>query len=178
MTLDELFTKIKNSISQARVTKVSTDDETYPSVQVSSHKKVADVTRLLPYPLIGNPRADALGVQLTVEGMEQNRYVLLHDPENRLKGLKEGEGGIHNALTGSFVLLEESGDVHTFTETNAIFDLEKIAINNSSEELIDLMNQLVAACEAITVTTITGVTPPLNKATFTDLIPKFQSFKV
>jgi len=107
----ELLTKLMNTITQARVTRVSADTERYPSAQISSGKKVSVTTRLLPYPLIGNPTADALGVKFNLQGQEQNSATIFHDPKSRLKGLKEGEGGIHNSLTGSYILLMANGDI-------------------------------------------------------------------
>lgn len=178
MTLSmDLVAKIRNMVSQVRVTKSSSDSEMFPSAQVSYHKKIVDMTRLVPYPLISNPAVDSLGVKLNIEGQEKNTVCIFHDPQNRLKNLKEGEGGIHNALTGAFVLLDADGNVHVFTDENVIIELNKLSIRNETAELIDLISQMNTAIEAITTNTTFGPTPINNKATFTALQPKIDSFK-
>ena len=40
---------------------------------------------------------------------EGNRVVILHDPTKRVRGLKEGEGGIANSITGDYILLKDTG---------------------------------------------------------------------
>lgn len=113
-----MIRKLINMILHARVTKVSDDAELYPSVQIAYLGKVADATRVLPYPLVGNPRLDSLGLKLNVGADEGNRVVILHDPKNRVKGLLEGEGGIANSITGDFILLKEDG-IEIFTNGNS-----------------------------------------------------------
>lgn len=104
-----MIRKLINMILHCRVVKVSDDTENYPSVQISYYGKVADATRLMPYPLVGNATLSSLGLKLNVGADEGNRVVILHDPTNRVRGLKEGEGGIANAITGDHVLLKDTG---------------------------------------------------------------------
>jgi len=104
-----MLAKLRSMILHCRTTKVSDDTETYPSVQVSYLGKVADVTRIVPYPLVGNPTINALGIKMNIGASEGNRVAIMHDPKNRLKGLKEGEGGLFNALTKDHILLLDDG---------------------------------------------------------------------
>jgi len=131
----ELLIKLMNTITQARVTRVSADTERYPSAQISSGKKVSVTTRLLPYPLIGNPTSDALGVKFNLQGQEQNSATIFHDPKARLKGLAEGEGGIHNAATGSYILLTENGDIKMVSLNDLVAQITGDVLNTIAGSL-------------------------------------------
>jgi len=104
-----MIRKLVNMILHCRVLKISDDTENYPSVQISYYGKVADATRLMPYPLVGNATLTSLGLKLNVGADEGNRVVILHDPTQRVRGLLEGEGGIANSITGDYVLLKNTG---------------------------------------------------------------------
>lgn len=115
-----LMQKILNMVTHVNVVQTYDDQELYPKVQVKYLRKDTDVTRLLPYPVIGNVPARGLGVKLNIQGSEGNRVAIMHDPKNRLKGLKEGEGGIHNSLTGSYVLLLENGNISVVSKQDLL----------------------------------------------------------
>jgi len=135
----ELLIKLMNTITQARVTRVSADTERYPSAQISSGKKVSVTTRLLPYPLIGNPTSDALGVKFNLQGQEQNSATIFHDPKHRLKGLQEGEGGIHNAATGSYILLMANGDIKMVSLNDLIATITANVVNTISGNMTNVV---------------------------------------
>jgi len=121
--MKSIINKIVNLITQVRMVKNSPDNENYPSAQVSYLKKATDVTRLNPYPIISNPPPKALGIKLNSQAQEQNRFAIFHDPTNRKRGLKPGEGGIENTLTGSYVLLVENGDVQVVSKNDLIEEI-------------------------------------------------------
>lgn len=135
--------KLKNMIVQFSVTKVSDDTgDAAPSVQVNYLNKTADITRLNPYPIVSNPPSRALGLKLNNQGQEENRYGILHDPYNRLKGLKEGEGGIHNSLTGSHVLLVENGDVKIVSTKDLIEEITGDILRTVTGDINQTANQV------------------------------------
>lgn len=53
----------------------------------------------------------------------------------------------------------------------------KIAIGNSSEELISLMEEFITGLTAMTTATSIGPQPPINLATFTDLLTRIATIK-
>lgn len=120
-----LLNKIVNMILPARVRKVSDDTEQFPSVQISYLGKVVDATRLNPYPIVSNPPSDALAYKINIGAMEENRAAILHDPKKRKKLLKAGEGGIHNSLTDSFVVLIEDGSIDVFAKQDILENITK-----------------------------------------------------
>ncbi len=135
----DLLNKLINTITQGRVTRISGDSETYPSAQISSGRKVSATTRLLPYPLVGNPSSDALAVKLNLQGQEQNSASIFHDPKNRLRGLKEGEGGIHNSLTGSYILLMENSDIKMVSFNDLIANIAENVVNTIGGDLTNIV---------------------------------------
>lgn len=135
----ELMTKLMNTITQARVTRVSPDTERYPSAQISSGKKLSVTTRLNPYPLFGNPPSRALAVKLNLQGQEQNSASIFHDPKNRKKELAEGVGGIENTLTGSYIGLFENGDVRIISLNDLIATITANVVNTISGNMTNVI---------------------------------------
>lgn len=133
--MPSFLSKIKNMISLARVVKVSNDTEQFPSCQISYLGKIADVTRLNPYPIISNPPSNALAIKLNIGAMEENRVAIFHDPKGRLEGLAPGEGGIYNSLTKSYVLLEGDSSVRVVSLGDLIEAITKDVIQTIGGDL-------------------------------------------
>lgn len=120
--------KIENQISQmikmGVISFVGFDTTAYPQVQVSYNGKTSNAVRLSPYGLVSNPPTGSFTLLFSANGQESVKFALTADMINRLKGLKEGECALFNCLTGSYVLLNENGDVIVLAKGDLIATVE------------------------------------------------------
>lgn len=93
------------------VLKAVDDSAAYRAGKASAFGKEGNVFLLTPYGLAHNPPAGATVLMLQVGGDEGNKVGIADLPTRRLKGLAPGEAALYNALTDSFVLMKENGDV-------------------------------------------------------------------
>lgn len=148
---------------QAR-TKLKVDDSGagFPKVQITYMKRVPGPVKIAEaYGTHGSAPKETACLLFCINGDEGNKFIIPLSAQTRPKNLKEGEFVCGNFKKGTTILFDESGHV---------------TISNGTDDLVDLIKQL---CEALTnMTTITALGPqaPVNLATFTALLPKFESF--
>lgn len=112
---------VSNSIKISQLTLNTDDSEQFPMAQVTYLGKVCNVVMVNPYGLIGRaPAKDSLAVLFNQQGHESARLGIMTCPQKRKKGLKDGESGIENVLTGNYVFLKENGDTEIFTKKDLI----------------------------------------------------------
>ena len=167
--LDKIKAYLANSIKIGVTTSASDDSKNFPENEFTSDQKSEKTVILYPYGYHANMDKGALSLLLSIQGDLANKVAIGGYTEYR-PTLVAGEVAVFNPKTEKEIILKANGDLVT--------TVNKLSISNDSEELVDLLVQLVTACEAITTTTISGPTPTNNKVTFTDLKTKLTTFKV
>lgn len=150
------------------VTLKGSDSKQFPVQQVAFDGNTADAFMIFPYGMSANVSNDALSLLFSVN--DDDFAAIATSAKERIKNLKQGEVIFFHPEKKSFLKFVESGDIKISTNS-------KLSITNDTAELIDLISQLNAAVEAITVNTVNGSTPINNKATLTALQPLIDSFK-
>lgn len=114
-----LMAKICNMIISTSV--ISTDDSgNYPVVVTRFFGKTVRSQALLPYGVVSRCPSGGLATRFLLMGKESNSMAMCADPRNRMKNLNEGEIGLYNQTTQSFVLLRGNGDVEVNAQGNVI----------------------------------------------------------
>ena len=103
--------KVLSTIKQAVITLVTSDSSQYPRGQAKYNDKVTNYTRLSPYGLVSNPPKGSWVLLLSSMAQSAVKFGIASDMLGRIKGLKEGECGLYNTKTTSYVLLKANGDV-------------------------------------------------------------------
>lgn len=114
--------KVWSMIKQAVVSLVTDDTSSYPQGQATYNGKTTDHTRLSPYGLVSNPPKDSWVLLLSSMAQSAVKFGIASDMLRRIKGLKEGECGLYNTLTQSFILLLENGDCSADIKGNALIN--------------------------------------------------------
>ena len=98
---------IRNLIKIAKL--VSVDDSgDLQFATVSTLGKQQKILMLKPYGLMSNPPAGSIVTVLSQQGHESNGIGIADDPANRtLKDLEEGEVGLGNYSTGSYIFFDK-----------------------------------------------------------------------
>ena len=91
-------------IKQGFISLKSDDNSAYPSGQATANRKATKFTRLSVYGLCYNPPKDSHVLLLNSQGQESNKFGIVNDFLNRIKGLKEGEVAIYNTKTKTTVI--------------------------------------------------------------------------
>lgn len=112
--------KILAIIKQAVVSLVTDDTSPYPQGQATYNGKPTNHTRLSPYGLVSNPPKDSWVLLLSSMAQSAVKFGIASDMLRRIKGLKEGECGLYNTLTQSFILLLENGDCSADIKGNVL----------------------------------------------------------
>ena len=107
-------------IKQAVVSLVTDDSTSYPQGQATYNGKTTAHTRLSPYGLVSNPPKDSWVLLLSSMAQSAVKFGIASDMLRRIKGLKEGECGLYNTLTQSFILLFENGDCSADIKGNVL----------------------------------------------------------
>jgi len=150
-------------INRCYITNISKDDKTFQFAQVEYMGKVVDVEVIQPYGLSSNPPADSIGILFDIQS-DDNQVAIFNKHNERFKNLKEWEVQLGNFNTGASIKFEEDGNI----SVNATGG--KIGItNDSGEDLLDLVDQILTAIQTLTVTTVaigSPTTVPINTAIF------------
>jgi phage gp45-like len=171
-------------LNKAFVTLASKDDENYQTVQVEYFGKPVDVEVISQYGLCSNVPVNSGGFMFDFSG--KNKAGIFNNQKTRFKGLKEWEVQIGNYQSESSIkfpedksiLVDSKGALNIsladLFELVAAGDIKlnagtsgKIAIGNSSAELLDICNQLLTALETTVVATALGPQPLSSVATIT-----------
>lgn len=110
-----LWNRIKNIVKVARL--VSYDDSGNFSRGVASYMgKEVPLMDMKSYGHASRPPANSMCLVFAQNGQESNAIAIIDDPKRRtLKGLKEGESGLYNQLTGDYIYLKEDSNVEIKT---------------------------------------------------------------
>jgi len=111
-------------IKQAFVSLVSDDTSAYPQVQVSYNGKPVQAVRFSPYGLFSNPPEKSVAFLLSPSAQDSRPFAMIQDMLRRKKNVKEGECGLYNVLTGSYVYLKENGDIDGYVPNNHNVNIE------------------------------------------------------
>jgi len=122
-----------------------------------------------PYGVHSSPKKNTPCLIFQINNDPSNKIVIPLSMVLRNKNLKEGEVEVGAFDIGNYIKFNEAGDVLINTKG-------KVNISNGSEEIIDLIKQICAACAAITTPTAIGVQGVLNKSTFASLKSKIGGF--
>lgn len=174
-------------MNRAHITLVDKDDKNLQIRQVEYMGAPMDVESMLPYGFSSNAPLDSWGAIFNIQSSE-NKAGIFNSPTLRFKNLKEWEVQIGNYQTQSSIKFPEDGSIVIDAkdllnmiigkgyELNANGDIKlnagtsgKIAIGNSSAELLDVCNQLLTALETTVVATSLGPQPLSSVATITAL---------
>lgn len=121
----------------------------------------ADVERVQNYGFTSRPPAGAQAVVVFVGGRRDNPLVVACDDGRVRVKVESGEAAMYNN-SGVFLKTRPGG---------------RLVIGNSTTELLDLMDQTLAALVAATVAAPGGPYPLVNAATFTAIKALLASLK-
>jgi phage gp45-like len=127
-----MLRKLKQIIRQAVISFLTDDTEAYPIFQVTSNQKATDVIRLSTYGIFGMPPLDSHVVLFSSQGQEAVKFGIANDFLRRKKGLKEGECGLLNTLTGTFIFLREDGKIEINADIISSGEIEASDFDNGA----------------------------------------------
>lgn len=161
---------IANLIKLGLVTGNTDDTEDFPQFQIQYMDKVADAMILLPYGFPARPIPDeTLCLVFNIQGQEQNRIAVPLSSTNRLKGFKDGEVGMHNEALGTFIKMDEEGNLRIEVPNEILQNSQNVTITAADVNIE--FNDLTLTGNDSTLTvndvTITGNEVTLNCDTFT-----------
>ncbi|MCK4962073.1 MAG: hypothetical protein KAS19_06290 [Anaerolineales bacterium] len=114
---------IENLIKQAKLTRNTGDTESFPVMQITYLKKVADATIMLPtgYAAKGLP-GNTLCLVFSVMANEELRYAMPLSQLNRMTGLVDGEVAIKNEKTEDYIYLRDDQIIEVSAEQQLFID--------------------------------------------------------
>lgn len=158
MNMSQICQMIKGVFKIGRNTAYN-DAPDLPKVTVVYQGQELQAYSHLPYGFICHPTSNGVAFICAQNGQQANPVAIIGNSKQRgQRNLTQGEVGLENFLTGSFVLLRENGDI----EVNSVRDVVVNAANNVSVNAGDSVN--VVAANNITATCNTAT---LNAQTVT-----------
>ncbi len=150
------------------------DDMGIQQVQVSvlAGESMDKVERFQNWGFTGNPPAGAEAIVVALGGNRDNLVAIALDHRSkRMKNLAPGESAMYDDK-GNFVHLKTNG--------NQEVKLKKLKINNDSDELITVLDDLVKWLETAHVITAMGpqMFVPADLATLAAIKARLETFKV
>lgn len=148
----------KNQIKIAKVTKNTNDSEIFPEFQITYLKKVSDAAILLPYGLTARPIAgDTLCLVFSIRGNEGNRIAIPLGTTNRKKGLKDGEVVLENQKIGSYLYLDEAGNLNVNLPKDLIEIVKSVSVTASGTITVSATGAAALTANGLTITSATSV---------------------
>jgi len=140
----------KNSL----ITRNSDDTEENPVLQVVYYGKAADAVQLMPYGLTSRPiEGDTFGLIIDLNGQEENRVCLPFSTNNRKKSLKDGEVVLENPKAGSFLYLDEGGNLTINIPSDLTETVKNITI--TGENITGAFQAVTINAETVNLTATT-----------------------
>lgn len=96
-------------IKQAICKTPGTDTDVFPTGVATANGKTTKFNRLLPYGLVSLEPSDYFVFLINSQGQEGVKFGIPSAMQNRKKGLQEGEVGLYNAKTKTWILLKADG---------------------------------------------------------------------
>jgi len=129
-----LLTKIINIVKRAVISNSLTDDKETSLAQITYLEKTGLTEVVTPYGSFARPPVDTQLLLFAVQSQENNRAGIAYSQENRFKNLEEGECGVGNPLTRSFIKFDKEGNILiTATAKVIINSTEDIDITTSGK---------------------------------------------
>ncbi len=145
-----LLNRLRNLIKRAVVTKAGSDTGNLAIQQISYNGRVGDCDIIFPYGMHANLPPGSLITVVTIEANEENRAGIGGVPEQRIKGLPEGEVVFFHPVTKSKFHFKNDGNV----DVEANGDLN---INVTGDANITATNVIVEASTNVDITAATEV---------------------
>lgn len=130
--LNKIKEKLRQIIRQAVISLLTDDTEAYPLAQVTSNGKATDIIRLSTYGVFGMPPLDSHVLLLSSQGQEAVKFGIINDFLRRKKGLKSGECGLMNTVTGTYIFLRADGKIEINTDIVVAGEIEAIDFDNGT----------------------------------------------
>lgn len=111
-----ILSKISGMIKYGYVSLVKKDTDYYQLTQVTYQERAVDVHVIYPYGLAGNLPTNSLVLTFSVNGDPTDLAGIGNDPENRFKGLKEGEVQVGSPVYKQYIKFDNSGSISIQSE--------------------------------------------------------------
>lgn len=148
----------RNDIKLAKVTKNTKDQERIPVFQITYLDKVADAAIILPYGLTSRPiPGETLCLVFSIQGNEENRIAIPLGTTARKKGLKDGEVVLENQKIGSFLYLDEDGNLRVNIPKDLIEIVKNISVTSSGTITVSATGAAALTANGLTITSASTV---------------------
>ncbi len=134
-----LLQKIKNIVKLVSLATINDADD-FQIALVDYFGTQKNCVSFTPYGLLNNPPVGSVGVAFSLQSQESNMLAIFDDPRNRtFKDLLSGEVGLSNYISGGYIFINDSGEVHlngntdtliAYTDMKAAFDQLKSDFDN------------------------------------------------